>query len=220
MILIFAVQSTIQTVKNLSIILNIVLAAAIVVLFILHFNDGDSGEHDGKEEMATETGNYKIAYILSDTLLANYQYVLDENAKLRKRSDQIQTDYRNRAEGLQKELNDYQTNYANLTIGQARAIEENLTKKEQNLRLFQQSVQQELLELESKISRELYTKLTGFLKEYSERKGIEMVVKFDTSSDVLYAGEGLDITREVLDSLNARYLNPTPVKTATDSTSN
>ena len=208
-----------KTVKNLSLILNVILGAALVVLYVLHF----SGDQDGDKlpestDSTPAQSDFTIAYVLSDTLLQNYQYVIDENEKLRKRSSQIESDYRNRAEGLQKELTDYQANYGNLTIGQARAIEENLAKKEQNLRLFQESARQELLEMEAGISRELYTRVTEFLERHSQRNGIEMVVKFDASSDVLYAGKGLDITQQVIDSLNAKYLNGSSTPAASDST--
>ena len=219
--IIFAVYQSKKTVKNLSIIINIVLAAALIVLYVLHFSNSESSlpsdNNISEEEVSSD---FTIAYILSDSLLANYQYVSDENDKLRKRTEQIEKDYRNRAEGLQKELNDYQANYGNLTIGQARSIEENLGQKEQNLRLYQESVRQELLEMEANISRKLYTTVTEFLKTHSEREGIQMVVKFDASSDVLYAGAGLDITAQVLDSLNARYLNPGNTETIEEASAN
>ena len=202
--------------KNLSLALNIVLFVAVIVLFVLHFNGGSDPVIEPKTN-ETSCNNFTIAYIHSDSLTKNLQFVTDENAKLTKRSEQLETDLKNRAAGLQKELADYQANYDNLTIGQARTIEENLAQKEQNLRVFQERSRQELGEMQGATSVSLYMKVTELLKKYSDEHGIQMVVKFDPSSDVLFAGEGLDITAEIVDILNNDYLNPAPV--ASDTTS-
>jgi len=192
-------------VKNISIALNVVLAVAIAVLYYLHFSSQPDQPIQVENTEQGQKGDVFIAYIHSDSLVSKYQYALDENEKLQKRATEIERDYRNRAEGLQREIQDYQSNVGSLTIGQARAIQENLGKKEQNLRLFQESARQELIEKEAGVSRELYNRITQFLETYSEENGIQIVVKFDPQSDVLYAGKGLDITDIVLENINKAY---------------
>ncbi|MDH5397758.1 MAG: OmpH family outer membrane protein [Cyclobacteriaceae bacterium] len=191
--------------KNISIALNVVLAVAIAVLYYLHFSSQPDQPIQVENTEQGQKGDVFIAYIHSDSLVSKYQYALDENEKLQKRATEIERDYRNRAEGLQREIQDYQSNVGSLTIGQARAIQENLGKKEQNLRLFQESARQELIEKEAGVSRELYNRITQFLETYSEENGIQIVVKFDPQSDVLYAGKGLDITDIVLENINKAY---------------
>jgi len=192
-------------VKNLSYIINTVLAIALIILYVLHFSEGNSTEEVAKGEDSLSNVAFTVAYIRSDSLVNNYDFVKDQNDAVQKRTSQMEQDYKNRAESLQREFNEYQNNLRNLTIGQAKTIEEGLAKKEQNLRVFQESLRQELMQKEAEISRTLYTRVTEFLKEYSDKNNIQMVVKFDTQSDVLYAGEGLDITSVVLDELNKRY---------------
>ncbi|MDH5382039.1 MAG: OmpH family outer membrane protein [Cyclobacteriaceae bacterium] len=191
--------------KNLSYIINTVLAIALIILYVLHFSEGNSTEEVAKGEDSLSNVAFTVAYIRSDSLVNNYDFVKDQNDAVQKRTSQMEQDYKNRAESLQREFNEYQNNLRNLTIGQAKTIEEGLAKKEQNLRVFQESLRQELMQKEAEISRTLYTRVTEFLKEYSDKNNIQMVVKFDTQSDVLYAGEGLDITSVVLDELNKRY---------------
>ena len=191
--------------KNLSYIINAVLAIALIILYVLHFSEGKSTEVVAKGEDSLSSVAFTVAYIRSDSLVNNYDFVKDQNDVVQKRTSQMEQDYKNRAESLQREFNEYQNNLRNLTIGQAKTIEEGLAKKEQNLRVFQESLRQELMQKEAEISRTLYTRVTEFLKEYSDKNNIQMVVKFDTQSDVLYAGEGLDITSVVLDELNKRY---------------
>jgi len=199
-------------VKNLSIILNAILAVALIVLYVLHFKQGSSGNETaggapGPSADSSSAVGFTIAYVRSDSIIQNYQYVSDQNKVIEDRAKRIEQDLKNRADGLQKEFIDYQNNRNSLTIGQAQSVEEGLAKKEQNLRMFQERARQELAELEIGINRELYERLTNFLDSYSENNNIDMVVKFDTSSDVLYAGEGLDITAIVIENLNNQYIS-------------
>lgn len=192
--------------KNPSIIINIVLSLAIVVLFYLHFK-GEQAVPDKEEvaEIAASTVQYQIAFIRSDSVLKHYDYFNTIRKQLEDKGKKYDQEYRNRAQGLQNEINSYQRNVQNLTMGQARAIEEDLMKKEQNLRMYQESLAQDLMSEESKMNQELYKKITDFLKEYGLQKGLQIVFKFDTSSDVLFAGDSLDITEEVIAGLNEAY---------------
>lgn len=92
-----------------------------------------------------------------------------------------------------------------MTIGQAKAIEEDLGKKRQNLDLYQRSLEQELMEEQAKVNEELYTKVTDYLKGYAEGKQLHVVLKYNTGSDLLYGGTTLDITKDVIDGLNELY---------------
>lgn len=189
--------------KNLSLVLNLVLLVAVGVLFYLHF--AGSNEKIEGEEQAGPSVEYTIAYINADSVLKNYDFFKDMQAKLQEKGEKLEKEYQNRAQGLQREVNDYQRNVNNLTIGQAKALEENLLKKQQNLRVYQESLTQDLMQEESKINKELYERVTSFIKEYSAENGLQMVVKYNQGSDVLYATEGMDITATAISGLNDKY---------------
>lgn len=192
--------------KNISIVLNVVLLVAVAVLYYLHFTDGKTEQ----SEQVTEAGlveNPSIVYVSSDSIVANYDYIKDKQAELEEKSKKLDAEYKNRAQGLQTEINNYQRNATNMTIGQARAVEEDLVKKQQNLKLYEQSLAQELMGEQAKINKELFEKVSSFVKEYGEQKGVQLVMKFDQGSDVLYANKGMDITNEVLAKLNEEYNN-------------
>jgi outer membrane protein len=106
-----------------------------------------------------------------------------------------------------------------MTLGQVRATEEDLTKKQQNLQMFQQSLSQQLMDEEAKLNKALYDRVTAFLTKYGQDKGLQVVLKFDPTSDVLYAGPGLDISQDVIKGLNESYAQEkTDNKTKADST--
>jgi outer membrane protein len=110
---------------------------------------------------------------------------------------------------LQNDINDYQRNVGNLTLSQARALEEDLNKKRQNLALYEQSLTQELMGEEAKLNKELYDRVTAYLKKYGQEKGLQLVLKFDPTSDLLFGGDSLDITNEVVIGLNDDYKKET-----------
>jgi outer membrane protein len=188
--------------KNLSLILNIVLLVAVGVLYYLHFSNGTSPEKSGE---ASAVGDLQIAYINSDTVLKYYDYLKVSRDQLEEKTKKMDQDFRNRAQGLQNEFAAYQRNVNNMTLGQVKATEEDLAKKQQNLQMYQQSLNQQLMQEEAKLNKELYDRITAFLNKYGREKGLQVVLKFDPTSDVLHVAEGLDISQDVINGLNTEY---------------
>jgi outer membrane protein len=188
--------------NNLSYILNGILTVAVAVLFYLHFSKpGTTAASSG----TAAAGPVSIAYIKSDSILKSYDYFKVQRDKLEAKGKQMDSDFRSRAQSLQNEFESYQRNLSNLTIGQAKTIEEDLGKKQQNLRLYQEQLSQNLLNEQNIMNEELYKKVTEYLKVYGEERGLQVVLKFDTSSDLLYGVAALDITQDVIAGLNAAY---------------
>jgi outer membrane protein len=189
--------------KNLSLILNIVLLVAVVYLYVLHFSNGKVPSTSSFSD--TSAVDLKVAYINSDSVLKHYDYLKINRDQLEAKTKKMDQDLRNRTAGLQNEISAYQRNVSSMTLGQARATEEDLGKKQQNLQLYQQSLQQQLMQEESKLNKELYERITAFLKKYGQEKGLQVVLKFDPTSDVLYGRENLDITPDVIKGLNEDF---------------
>lgn len=205
--------------KNLSLILNVILLLAVAVLFYLHFSGGKPA---ASSITSVEPGDLKIAYIRSDSVLKNYDYLKVNRTQLEEKSKKMDQDYRNRAMGLQNEIAAYQRNVNSMTLGQVKATEEDLGKKQQNLQMYQQTLSQQLMEEEAKLNKELYDRITVYLKKYGSEKNLQFVLKVDQSSDVLYAGDAMDISTDVTAGLNTEYQaekggKPAPAKK--DSTS-
>jgi outer membrane protein len=210
--------------KNLSLILNAVLLVAVGILFYLQFSENKKASSDGDESKAgsaTIPSELRVAYINSDSVLQNYEYLKANRVQMEAKTKKIEQEYRNRAQGLQNEITAYQRNVTNMTLGQVKAVEEDLGKKQQNLQLYQQSISQQLMEEEAKLNKELYDRITAYLKKYAAENNLHFVLKFDVSSDVLYAGDALDVSQDVIKGLNAEYLqekSPTAKPAQKDST--
>jgi outer membrane protein len=188
--------------KNISLILNAILFVAVAVLYYLQFSsksktvDGDS---------SASVSDLKIAYISSDSVLKYYEFFNVNKEKLETKGKKLDQDFTNRAQSLQNDVSAYQRNRGNMTIGQANAVEQDLGKKQQNLQLYQRSLEQEIMAEQTKMNEELYARITKYLKQYSEEKGIQVVLKYDPTSDLLYGGKAIDITQDVTKGLNEAF---------------
>ena len=187
--------------KNISMIVQAALAVAVIVLFVLHFNK----PAETSAAANVQPAQAKIGYIQADTVLKYYDFLKVEQEKFDARGKTIEQDLKNRATALQTEIDSYKSNYGNMTIGQAKAVEEDLARKNQNFEMNREKVTQELMAEQEKLNQELYNRITKFLKSFSEKQGLHMVLKYNTQSDVLYASEVLDVTQDVIKGLNEEY---------------
>jgi outer membrane protein len=197
-------------VKNLSTVLSVVLLAAVAVLFYLVLSNKSASSEPEVASLDSSidriSGDLSIAYVNSDTLLSKYEYFKDISSDLEKKRAKLESEYRNRAEGLQREIQNFQNTAQNMTMNQARAKEEELTVKQQNLYQYQQTLGQQLVEEETKLNEQLYNAVSGYLSEFSGSNKYHLVLTYTKGSGVLYADKRLDITDEVIKGLNKSYL--------------
>jgi outer membrane protein len=191
-------------VKNLSLIINAVLILAVGYLYFEEFSDTDDSEHS-ESSAGISPSDLSIAYVNSDTLLSKYSYYEEVSKSLEEKGNKLQQEYARRAEGLQKQIEDYQRTMTNMTIAQARAVEEDLGNKRQNLLQYQESINQQLYQEQAKITQDLYEKVAAFLKTYGESHSLQVVLTYTPGSGVWYANESLNITEEVVNGLNSEY---------------
>ena len=187
--------------KNLSLALNAVLLVAVAILYFLHF----SGPSTSKSTGPSSPKDLTVAYVNSDTILKYYDYFKVNRDKLETKGKRLDQDLKNRAQAFQADYEAYQRNGNNMTPNQFRAVEEDLKKKQQNLQMYQESLSQEMQVDQEKMTKELYSRITTYLKKYSEENGVQAVLKYDASSDLLYGSDGLDISKIVIEGLNEAY---------------
>ena len=111
----------------------------------------------------------KIAYVNSDSLISNFDFFIEKSEELEEERSKSETDLENRARGIEKQVSDFQRTRGNMTINQARAIEEDLYKKQQNLLQYRENLAQQLMKKESEVNNELYDKVSSYLKEYGSK---------------------------------------------------
>ena len=187
--------------KNPLLILNGVLVVAVAALFYLQFSKPAAPA----AAPALASGTLRIAYVKSDTLLKYYEFFKSEQAKFQSKEAKLSKDVENREVSLQKDLESYRAAEGNMTRTEIYNAQAQLTKRGENLELFKQSVSQSLMAEQDQFQKDLYGRISGFLKKYCEENGFQLVVQYTPASDVLYGAEPLDITAKVIEGLNEAY---------------
>lgn len=182
-------------------IINGILAVAIIFMYVLHFFPTD------KTEKKASGSGMDIAYVNSDSIFSNYQFVVDKKDFLAKKTQELQTDLENQQKSFEYQVNDYQNKVKSntISIAQAKQTEENLGMMQQNLAQLEQQYSTQLQQLEYDIQLELIERLMSYLKEYNADKQWDYILGYTFGGGVLYANPEYDLTTEVLDELNNRY---------------
>ena len=180
--------------KRLNYLMNGLAALALIVLFSQCA--GNAGKQTADAPVhAGGLSEMKIAFVEVDTLLAKYNFCVDLNEAMVKKSENVRLTLNQKATELEKQKQEFQTKYQNNAfLSQERAQSEynRIAKLEQDLQNLSNKLQSELVSENEKNSLQLRDSINAFLKEYNKTKGYSMIIS-NTGFDNL---------------LNARYSSP------------
>mgnify|MGYP000644233206 CR=1 FL=1 len=193
--------------KRLNYLVNGLAALALIVLFSQCAGKADNQAANASTQAAGLSG-MKIAYVEIDTLLAKYNYCVDLNEAMVKKSENVRMTLNQKATALNKEKQDFQKKYENgAFLSQDRAQQEynRLAKMEQDLQELSNKLQNGLMEENNKNSLLFRDSINAFLKEYNKTHGYSLIFSNTGFDNLLYADSAFNITKEIVDGLNARY---------------
>ena len=193
-------------------LMNGLAALAFIILFSQCAGKADNQTATTTPAQANaELAGIKIAYVEIDTLLTKYNFCIDLNEAMMKKSENIRLTLTEKATALQKEQQDFQKKYENNAfLSQERAQQEysRLTKMEQDLEALRNKLQNGLMEENNKNSLMFRDSINAFLKEYNKTHGYNLIFSNTGFDNLLYADSVFNITKEIVDGLNARYSSP------------
>lgn len=200
--------------KKVQIIIDAVLVIAIAALFVLHFT-GKSCCKQGAEATATVVeGNLPIAYINLDSLLANYTLAQECGEQLMKKQEDARLKLNTKMRTFQNEYADFQRkieNNAFLSRERAESEANRLQRKQEELQALEEQLTQDIIAENQALNIRLADSLTNYLNEYNADGKFHLILSNQGRDNVLTSVEGYDITEEIIDALNARYIS-TPKK--------
>jgi outer membrane protein len=155
---------------------------------------------------ASANNSEPVVYVNSDSLLTNYEYFKAVQATFQEKSKKAQADLTAKGAAFQREVAAYQQNAGSLSADQRASTEERLARKQQELATYNQNAGNALSNEEAVENEKLYNKVSDFLKVHAKAKGYKIVLTYSKSNPaVLYADQSLDVTKEVVEGLNAEY---------------
>ena len=193
-------------------LMNGLAALAFIVLFSQCAGKTDNQTSTTPAQVNAELSGMKIAYVEIDSLLAKYNFCIDLNEAMVKKSENVRLTLNQKAKDLDRQKQEFQTkvqNNAYLTQERAQQEYNRIAKLEQDLQNLGNKLQAELMSENEKNSLQLRDSINAFLKEYNKTHGYSLIFSNTGFDNLLYADSAFNITKEIVDGLNARY---SPVK--------
>lgn len=193
---------------NLNLILTIVNAILLIGLVVLYFIvlKADSVVPERAIMKASE-GAVTVAYVNSDSILANYSLVKDMRAELEKNSAKLESELKSKQSAYEKDAAYFQDQVSKRTISESSAQEiyGSLMAEQQRLYELREKYSADLARQEFDMNTLLLDSLNNFLKRYNTRMNFDYIFSYAKGGNILTANDSLDITNEVLQLLNDEY---------------
>jgi outer membrane protein len=196
--------------KIANIVINVVLGAAVIVLFVFHFTgDGDkvSGGDDATATLANP-GEISIAYFNMDSVMSQWALYEDYQEDLAQKQTELESDFSGRTETFYQSVQDaqYKIQKGLVTRTEAEQLQQQLATEEQNLQALQNQYAAQIQEEGMVKNRKMLDMIETYVAELSEVQGYHYVYSYSFGGNLIYGAKPFDITAQVVKGLNEKYL--------------
>ncbi|MBS1628339.1 MAG: OmpH family outer membrane protein [Bacteroidetes bacterium] len=188
--------------KNFILGLNIVLVAAVAVLFYWHFSN--KTQQTVMVHSPAQAGSFRVAYFEMDTVQSQFEYLkeirnglLAKDQNLGKQLSILENEFTKKYQELQK-------NGANMNQTELAAKQQELVEMDKNLKTKKQAMEQEMADESTRKLQDVKKKIEDYLKTYNKEKGYAYILS--NSSDLFYYKDSVyNITNDLVKGLNELY---------------
>jgi outer membrane protein len=199
---------------NRLMILNIILLAGLVILYILFFTErgGSSDNSVAQAVQKASKGNISVAFVNNDSILANYELVIKLKKELQVKGDRFSADVATKQSNFEKDAAYFQEQVQKKAISEqsAQEIYSSLMENQQKIYDLRDRYAGELQQSETDMNIALLDSVMNFLKRYNDKYKFDYILGFNKGGNILYANDTLDITKDVLNELNKEYRSKHP----------
>ena len=205
--------------NKVSIIVESILGAAVVALFILFFTVNPWAKKSSNNEVEAQGELLPIAVVNTDSILLHYTLAVEASDKLQAQYEESMVKLDTKAKAFQKEYETFQQDVLNfqkkveagafLSRERAESEQSRLQKKEQQLMAKQQELENlrqklsaDFMAEQNELTQQLQDSVQKYLREYNADGHYHLVIN---DAVLMNKVAGYDITNEVIDALNARY---------------
>jgi outer membrane protein len=197
--------------KNFSLLLNILLFAAVAFLYAKVFSGNkktgsSTAAHikDTSLHAAISNGNV-IAFVELDSLNEKISFIKNKRQELEKEQKAIETEWRSGMIGLQNRATEFQKKGKAITQEDAEKFQGELQQAQQQIEAKKQGLTENLTERSYKFLDDIQKKLKDFLVDYNKDKKYQYILTTGTGMDyMLYKDPLLNITDDVIKGMNIK----------------
>jgi outer membrane protein len=190
--------------KNISILINIVLLAAVIYLFVEVNKIKHADTTVSAQPLSVGGAPASIVYINTDTLLEHYDFYKNMKSDLEKKQETIDALIETRGKQLETEINSYREKAATMGEADRGKEEERLGKKQEDLVQMRKEMLAGLSKEEDKMNDSLHNSLISCLKDFNKGKNYKFILGYQKGGGILLAEDSLNITKQVIDVINRK----------------
>lgn len=150
----------------------------------------------------------KIGFVNNKDLVNDYQEKIDIEAKFKTKIEAFQKRTDSIGQAFQQEAQAFQLKAQGMKKDQAQAEYQVLGQKQQMLQQRIQLEESTIQEDSQQTIDSLITKVRDYVKDYGKKNGYTYILGSNEAGSVMYGDESKDLTKEILDALNADYKKP------------
>ena len=199
--------------KNVSLIFNIVLSAAVITLFVLFFTSSKSNNINNSVAENSEIGTTAVAgdivYIQMDSLIQNYDMFHDLSSEFNAKTQIVQDDLTKKGRAWENDVKNFQDKIQKglLTTSQANSQQEDLARRQEELGKYAQQKEYELSEENNVMMNRIMDAVQTYMTKYNESKKYALILTTTSANMSIIIGQNnINITQEVLVGLNSEYI--------------
>ena len=205
--------------NKVSIIVESILGAAVVALFILFFTVNPWAKKPANAEVEAQGELLPIAVVNTDSILVHYTLAVEASDKLQAQYEESMVKLDTKAKAFQKEYETFQQDVLNfqkkveagafLSRERAESEQSRLQKKEQQLLAKQQDLENlrqklsnDFMVEQANLTQQLQDSVQAYLRELNSDGHYHLILN---DAVLMNKVAGYDITEEVIEGLNALY---------------
>lgn len=196
--------------KNLSLVLNLILLAAVGYLYYYNFSGKKSAKGALKNENSaimndSNCSRPPIAYVELDSLNENITYIKDKRKELDIEQKAIESEWEEGYKGLEAQKNNFLKKGAAITQDEAQQFQSQLMQQQQKVDAKKQDQSQKLSEKSFGFMDDIQKRLKEFLTEYNKEKKYMYILTTGTGLDyMVYKDPAMNITDDVIKGMNEK----------------
>jgi outer membrane protein len=203
--------------KIANIVTNVILGAAVIVLFVFHFSGNEKsvkGSEQAAAALVANPGDISIAYFNMDSVMSQWDLYDEYQRDLEQKQTELEADFAGRTETFYQSVQDaqYKIQKGLVTRTEAEQLQQQLASEEQNLQVLQNQYAVELQEEGMVKNRKMLDMIERYVAELSESTGYSYVYSYSFGGNLIYGAKPYDITAQVVKGLNEQYLPGTELE--------
>ncbi|GET32227.1 hypothetical protein PbJCM13498_10900 [Prolixibacter bellariivorans] len=192
--------------KNNSTIIHVILALAVIGLYVLYFTGNKKGQSNQTvTEAQDENAPVKVAFVKLDSVLVNYDLAKELNDNFKSKQDAYTNEYGQKRINFEKQANAFQEKLKRGGfLTQERAMQERnrLIGMQQEIQKLDNDLSSKLQSMQQEINQQVIDSISNYVKIYNADKKYDLIF---SNANLLEGSDQHNITREVITALNKRY---------------